>query len=144
MFGKVMVVDDEPKVVQLLGVILTRAGYSVSEATSGQECLSRLAQENPDVIILDLMMPNMSGIDVMTSLRRIYKDITLPPVIVLSAKGGMEATIEGLEAGAYKYLVKPASREKLVEVVRAALEYGAAKRHPTVEPSAWVEPSDWM
>ena len=83
-------------------------------------------------------MPRVSGIEVLNSLRIMYKAVTQPPVIFLSAKGGMEAMLEGLQAGAYKYLVKPTSREKLVEVVRAALEYGENKRHPAMEPPDWM------
>ena len=135
MSAKVLVVDDEPEVVRLLEVILKRAGYSVAKAYNGKECLSLLARENPDVILLDIMMPGMSGLEVMGALRTIYKAMTMPPVILLTAKGGMESMIEGLQAGAYKYLVKPTSREKLIEIVKAALEYSATKRHPpTAEP----------
>jgi DNA-binding response OmpR family regulator len=138
MSARVMVVDDEPEVVRLLEVILNRAGFAVTKAGSGQECLTLLSQQDPDVIILDVMMPGMTGLDVMRSLHTMYKAVTQPPVIFLSAKGGMEAMVEGLQAGAYKYLVKPASREKLVEVVRAALEFGENKRHPEVAPPDWM------
>ncbi len=134
---KVMVVDDEPEVLRLLEVILNRAGFAVIKASSGQECLRLLHQHDPDVIIMDNMMPDMSGVEVLKSLRFIYKAITLPPVIFLSAKGGMDAMLEALQAGAYKYLVKPTAREKLVETVRAAYEYGEAKRHPPIEPPEW-------
>jgi DNA-binding response OmpR family regulator len=138
MSATVMIVDDEPEVVRLLEVILSRAGFGVIKAGSGNECLLLLRQRDPDVIILDNMMPGMSGIEVMKSLHSIYKSITLPPVIFLSARGGMDAMLEGLQAGAYKYLVKPTSREKLVEVVRAAVDYGESKRHPEVPPPDWM------
>jgi DNA-binding response OmpR family regulator len=135
--AKVLIVDDEQEVVRLLEVILTRAGYAVAKAYSGRECLSLLARENPDVILLDIMMPGMSGLEVMEGLRTIYGTISIPPVIFLTAKGGMESMIEGLQAGAYKYLVKPTSREKLIEIVKAALVYSETKRRPPLEP-------DWM
>ena len=135
--AKVLIVDDEQEVVRLLEVILTRAGYAVAKAYSGKECLSLLARENPDVILLDIMMPGMTGLEVMEALRSIYGTISIPPVIFLTAKGGMESMIEGLQAGAYKYLVKPTSREKLIEIVKAALEYSETKRRPPLEP-------DWM
>jgi two-component system sensor histidine kinase ChiS len=135
--AKVLIVDDEAEVVRLLDVILSRAGYTVAKAYSGKECLSLLARENPDVILLDIMMPGMSGLEVMEALRTIYGAVSMPPVIFLTAKGGMESMIEGLQAGAYKYLVKPTSREKLIEIVKAALEYSAAKKRPPLEP-------DWM
>jgi DNA-binding response OmpR family regulator len=138
MSAKVMVVDDEPEVVRLLEVILSREGFAVIKAGSGQECLMLLRQLDPDVIVLDCMMPGMSGLDVMRSLQSIYKAVTLPPVVLLTAKGGMDAMLEGLQAGAYKYLVKPTSREKLVEVVRSAAEFGENKRHPPIQPPDWM------
>jgi DNA-binding response OmpR family regulator len=135
--AKVLIVDDEQEVVRLLEVILTRAGYAVAKAFSGKECLSLLARENPDVILLDIMMPGMSGLEVMEALRSIYGTVSIPPVIFLTAKGGMESMIEGLQAGAYKYLVKPTSREKLIEIVKSALAYSETKKRPPLEP-------DWM
>ena len=135
--AKVLIVDDEQEVVRLLEVILNRAGYAVAKAYSGRECLSLLTRENPDVILLDIMMPGMSGLEVMESLRTIYGAVSMPPVIFLTAKGGMESMIEGLQAGAYKYLVKPTSREKLIEIVKAALEYSASKRRPPPTEPDW-------
>ncbi len=136
--ARVMVVDDESQVIRLLEVILARAGYTVSKANSGRECLDLLRQETPDAIILDIMMPDMSGLEVMGSLRSIYKDVTLPPVIFLTADGSMNTMLRGLQSGAYKYLVKPTSREKLIEVVRSAVDYGTAKRNPAPPPPDWM------
>ncbi len=135
--AKVLIVDDEQEVVRLLEVILTRAGFAIAKAYSGRECLSLLTRENPDVILLDIMMPGMSGLEVMEALRTIYGAVSMPPVIFLTAKGGMESMIEGLQAGAYKYLVKPTSREKLIEIVKSALEFSEEKKRPPLEP-------DWM
>ncbi len=135
--AKVLIVDDEQEVVRLLEVILTRAGFTIAKAYSGRECLSLLTRENPDVILLDIMMPGMTGLEVMEALRTIYGAVSMPPVIFLTAKGGMESMIEGLQAGAYKYLVKPTSREKLIEIVKSALEFSEAKKRPPLEP-------DWM
>ncbi len=135
--AKVLIVDDEQEVVRLLEVILTRAGFTIAKAYSGRECLSLLTRENPDVILLDIMMPGMTGLEVMEALRTIYGAVSMPPVIFLTAKGGMESMIEGLQAGAYKYLVKPTSREKLIEIVKSALEFSEMKKRPPLEP-------DWM
>ena len=135
--AKVLIVDDEQEVVRLLEVILTRAGFAIAKAYSGRECLSLLTRENPDVILLDIMMPGMTGLEVMEALRTIYGAVSMPPVIFLTAKGGMESMIEGLQAGAYKYLVKPTSREKLIEIVKSALEFSEMKKRPPLEP-------DWM
>ena len=84
------------------------------------------------------MMPDMSGLEVMGSLHTMYKDITLPPVIFLTADGSMDTMLRGLQSGAYKYLVKPTSREKLIEVVRSAVDYGTAKRNPVIAPPDWM------
>jgi DNA-binding response OmpR family regulator len=135
--AKVLIVDDEQEVVRLLEVILTRAGFAIAKAYSGRECLSLLTRENPDVILLDIMMPGMTGLEVMEALRTIYGAVSMPPVIFLTARGGMESMIEGLQAGAYKYLVKPTSREKLIEIVKSALEFAETKKRPPLEP-------DWM
>lgn len=116
--GKILVVDDEPETVSLLGLTLSRAGYTVMKATSGGAGLDLATREHPDLIILDIMMPDISGLDVLKALRKIY---AVPPVIFFTAKSRVEDMVEGMEAGAYKYLVKPTSREKLLETVRAAL-----------------------
>jgi DNA-binding response OmpR family regulator len=135
--AKVLIVDDEAEVVRLLEVILTRAGYAVVKAYSGKECLALLTRENPDVILLDIMMPGMSGLEILESLRTIYGTVSIPPVIFLTAKGSMEAMIEGLQAGAYKYLVKPTSREKLIEIVKSALEFSESRRRPPTD-AEWL------
>lgn len=115
---KILVVDDEPDTVSLLGLTLSRAGYTVIKATSGRTGLEIARRERPDLIILDIMMPDLSGLDVLKDLRQVYP---VPPVIFFTAKSRVEDMVEGMEAGAYKYLVKPTSREKLLETVRAAL-----------------------
>jgi DNA-binding response OmpR family regulator len=115
---KILVVDDEPDTVSLLSLTLNRAGYTVLKATGGKACLDIAAKEKPDLVILDIMMPDMNGLDVLRELRKIY---AVPPVIFFTAKSRVEDMVEGMEAGAYRYLVKPTSREKLLETVKAAL-----------------------
>jgi|SRR3990172_10631010 len=118
MAEKILVVDDEPDTVSLLGLTLARAGYSVVKATSGKSCLDLAQKEKPDVIILDVMLPDMTGLDVLRALR---SSADLTPVIFFTARGRVEDMAEGLAAGAYKYLVKPTSRERLLETIKAAL-----------------------
>jgi DNA-binding response OmpR family regulator len=124
---KILVVDDEPETVSLLGLTLSRAGYTVIKATSGRAGLDIAARERPDLIILDIMMPDLSGLDVLRALRQIY---AVPPVIFFTAKSRVEDMVEGMEAGAYKYLVKPTSREKLLETVKTALADLGKPAHP--------------
>ena len=120
MSEKILVVDDEPDTVTLLGMTLTRAGYTVLKANSGKAALELAQSEKPDLIILDDMMPDVTGLDVLKTLRT--KHGAPPPAVILfTAKSRVEDMAEGLEAGAYKYLVKPTSREKLLETVKAAL-----------------------
>jgi DNA-binding response OmpR family regulator len=115
---KILVVDDEPDTVSLLSLTLGRAGYTVLKANGGRSSLDIAAREKPDLILLDIMMPDMNGLDVLKELRKIY---AVPPVIFFTAKSRVEDMVEGMEAGAYRYLVKPTSREKLLETVKAAL-----------------------
>ena len=118
--AKILVVDDEPDTVSLLSITLGRAGYTVFKASGGKAALEIAAKEKPDLIILDIMMPDMTGIDVLRALR-VSTGAPPPRVILFTAKSRMEDMIEGMEAGAYKYLVKPTSREKLLETVKVAL-----------------------
>lgn len=118
---KILVVDDEADAVSLLELILTQAGYEVVKAYSGKSCLEAVAQEIPSLIILDIIMPDMSGLDVLKTIKDIYGTYDTPPVIFFTAKSRLEDRIEGLEAGAFKYLTKPTQRAQLLEAVAAAL-----------------------
>lgn len=115
---KILLADDEPDTLTLLGMTLTRAGYLVYKAHNGQECLTLAERERPDLIILDMMMPDLNGLDVLRRLRVVYAQ---PPVIFFTAKGRADDMTQGIEAGAYRYLVKPTSREKLLETVKITL-----------------------
>jgi len=119
MSAKILVVDDEVDTLKLMEITLKQEGYTVLKATTGEACLEIAAAENPDLIILDLMMPQLSGLDVLKQLNLSYGS---PPIILFSAKNRIEDVIEGMEAGAYRYLVKPTRRDKLLETVKAALE----------------------
>jgi len=119
MSAKILVVDDEVDTLKLMEITLRQEGYTVLKATTGEACLEIAGAESPDVIILDIMMPQLSGLDVLKQLNLSYGS---PPIILFSAKNRIEDVIEGMEAGAYRYLVKPTMREKLLETVKAALE----------------------
>lgn len=121
--AKILVVDDEVDTINLLYLTLTRAGYQVLKATSGKAALNIAAQENPDLVILDIMMPDISGIEVLRALR--LPPFHAPPVIFFTAKDRLEDVNVGMQAGAFRYLVKPTSREKLLDTVRNALTNAA-------------------
>jgi DNA-binding response OmpR family regulator len=117
--AKILIVDDEIDTLNLMEMVLRMAGYKVVKALGGQECLRLAREERPDLIILDIMMPQLSGMEVLRALAKTYGS---PPVILFSAKNQIPDVIEGMEAGAFRYLVKTASREQLLQAVRAALE----------------------
>jgi two-component system, OmpR family, response regulator ResD len=113
----VLVVDDEPVVRDVLGRYLTREGFSVREAHDGEQALASIRAETPQVVVLDLMLPRLSGLDVL-KLVRLESDL---PVIILSARVSEEERIAGLKLGADDYIVKPYSPREVVERVRAVL-----------------------
>ena len=114
---RVLVVDDEPKIRDVVGGYLTRDGYSVLFAATGREALEKSIREHPDLIVLDLKLPDIDGEDVARSVREV-SDI---PIIMLTAKSGEADRIAGLGLGADDYLVKPFSVRELAARVSAVL-----------------------
>jgi len=123
----VLIVDDEPMARTLLRLMLARAGYSVSEAQDGLDALKKIEMSQPDVVVLDVMMPGMDGFTVCKTLRE-KEDTSKLPVIMLSAKSDMESINKGLSVGANKYLTKPISSDELNRHVQELLD--------NVEPSS--------
>jgi two-component system response regulator MprA len=115
---RVLVVDDEPAVRQALDRALRLEGYDVELAANGIEGLDRLRSEAPDVIVLDLLMPDVDGIEVCRRLRA-TRDRT--PVLMLTARDGVDDRVTGLDSGADDYLVKPFALEELLARLRALL-----------------------
>ena len=121
MSAKILIVDDEPDLLELVGYTLYGAGYQALTALSGEEALRKVETELPDLIILDVMMPGMSGLDVLRELRARPATAGLP-VIILSARTQVPARIAGLEAGADEYVDKPVAPKELIARVGALLE----------------------
>ena len=117
----VLVVDDEPLTRNLLRLMLEPAGYRVAGAGDGIEALEKAKELNPDIMILDVMMPAMDGITVCKTIRD-DQEIAGLPIIMLSGKVHREAVLEGLEAGANRYLAKPMSRTGLLQEMREVLD----------------------
>jgi two-component system KDP operon response regulator KdpE len=115
--SRVLVVDDEPQIVRGLRVILRNAGYKVEEATTKQEALDAVSVRPPDAIVLDLVLPDGSGIEVCTEIRR-WSQV---PIVVLSAVGDEEQKVRALDAGADDYVTKPFGTEELLARIRAVL-----------------------
>jgi len=116
----VLIVDDEPMARTLLRLMLVRAGFHVSEAEDGYDALEKVRKNQPDVILLDVMMPGMDGFAVCEKLRSETATAELP-IIMLSAKTDLDSINKGLRAGATIYLTKPISPEELTQHVKDAL-----------------------
>jgi len=117
--AKILIVDDEPDTVGLIELTLRPAGYELSLAYSGEEALNMLRDEAFDLLLLDVMMPEITGFEVVRLLSEENKNI--PPIIFLSAKGQQKDIDEGNALGAVGYLVKPATRGQLLDAIGAAL-----------------------
>jgi two-component system KDP operon response regulator KdpE len=119
--SRVLVVDDEPQILRTLEVNLAARGYQVDLAPTGEAALDLAARAHPDLVILDLGLPRMDGIDVVRSLRS-WSNV---PILVLSARETERAKVAALDAGADDYVTKPFGMAELVARVRAALRRAA-------------------
>jgi two-component system, OmpR family, phosphate regulon response regulator PhoB len=125
MTHRILVVDDEPDITALVAYHLAKAGYRVSTASGGAEALKAAAEQRPDVIVLDLMLPGISGLDVLQALRK-QPDTRDVGVILLTARREEVDRIRGLSLGADDYLTKPFSPQELTLRVAAILRRLAA------------------
>jgi DNA-binding response OmpR family regulator len=116
----ILVVDDEIGALTLIGIMLERGGFSVMKAKDADTALATLDQNEPDLIILDVMMPGTNGIDLCKIIRK-RQDTHSTPVLILSARGDADSVMQGMEAGANDYLPKPILHHDLVAKVRAIL-----------------------
>ena len=119
--AKILIVDDETSIRRFLRVTLTSQGYTVFEAPSGREALGRVTEDKPDIVILDLGLPDIDGIEV----TRLLREWTQMPIIILSVRGGENDKIAALDAGADDYLTKPFGVGELLARLRAALRRSA-------------------
>ena len=115
--ARILIVDDEPKIVRLVSDYLAQAGFGVSAARTGDEALMRVRTETPDLVVLDLGLPGLDGLDVTRAIRRSGE----LPIIMLTARDDETDRIIGLELGADDYVTKPFSPRELVARVRAVL-----------------------
>ena len=114
----ILVVDDEPGLRKLLNLLFSNAGYVVREASNGAECLNQIAIAPPDLVVLDVMMPEMDGRDVC---QRIRQDANMVPVLMLTARTQSRDVVMGLDCGADDYMLKPFDMDELLARVRALL-----------------------
>lgn len=114
---RILVVDDEPRMSHFVRLNLEHDGFEVFDAISGAQGLEQLRDQLPDLVLLDVMMPDLDGFETL----RLIRDISTVPVIMLTAKGEEEDRVRGLELGADDYVTKPFSPRELVSRVRAVL-----------------------
>ena len=132
--GRVLIVDDEPQIRRTLELNLAARGFAVEQATTGEMALELATRHHPDLVIVDLGLPQMDGIDVVRSLRTWSR----VPILVLSARDSEASKVAALEAGADDYVTKPFGMNELVARVRAAL-----RRSATPEEEARVTTADF-
>lgn len=155
--SRVLVVDDEPTILRALAANLRARGYETDLASSGEDALKAAARHRPDVVVLDLGLPGMSGIEVIAGLR----GWTVVPIIVLSARNTEREKVAALDAGADDYVTKPFGMDELFARLRAAVRRGtpspeapvvetahftvdlAAKRVTRPEGEVRLTPTEW-
>jgi DNA-binding NtrC family response regulator len=115
--GHVLVVDDDASVRKVLGALLENAGWSTTRAASGAEALDLVRSADPDVVVSDLKMPGMDGLELLGHLRSAYPEI---PVVLLTAHGSVDAAVEAMKRGAHDFLTKPFDKEQVLAIVEAA------------------------
>lgn len=116
--SKIMIVDDDPNIRELVIALLQNIGFETCEAADGREALQKITSENPDLAIIDIMMPNMDGFELCRHLQRYYESM---PVLMLTAKGELASKVKAFGLGADDYLTKPFEGEELVLRVQALL-----------------------
>jgi two-component system KDP operon response regulator KdpE len=132
---RVLVVDDEPQIRRALGINLRARGYDVDLAETGEEALEVAARRHPEVVVLDLGLPGIGGVDVIRGLRG-WTDV---PIIVLSVRDGEGDKVEALDAGADDYVTKPFGMDELLARLRASIRRNSpAEEDATIETDAFT------
>ncbi len=126
MKAHILIVDDDPRITDLLRRVLAYEGYSIASAASGGEALNRSLERPPDLVVLDIMLPGLDGLEVAQRLRAAGDNV---PILMLTARDTVADRVKGLETGADDYLVKPFAPEELVARVKALLRRSQEERH---------------
>jgi two-component system response regulator AtoC len=136
--GSVLLVDDDPAVAKVLGALLVQAGLTVHTAKNGAEALGLLGQKPIDVVVSDVRMPGMNGLELLGEVTRLYPDV---PIVLMTAHGTVPMAVEAMKAGAADFVLKPFDREEILFTIRKALlrAQGEAERSPLpLKTSAFV------
>ncbi|MBZ4407776.1 sigma-54-dependent transcriptional regulator [Myxococcus faecalis] len=141
--GTVLLVDDDPAVAKVLGALLGQAGLATHTARNGTEALSLLERWPVDVVVSDVRMPGMDGMQLLAEMGRLWPDV---PVILITAHGTVPLAVEAMKAGAADFVLKPFDREEILFTIRKALlrAQGEATNEPLRTPSAFVGSSQRM
>ncbi|QBD77868.1 response regulator transcription factor [Ktedonosporobacter rubrisoli] len=126
MKAHLLVVDDDPRITDLLRRIFAYEGYSIAIASSGDDALRRTLERPPDLIVLDVMLPGLDGLEVVQRLRAAGDNV---PILLLTARDAVPDRVKGFEVGADDYLVKPFAPEELLARVKALLRRNMSERH---------------
>lgn len=119
MRSQILIVDDEKSFVRSMGFALSEAGFRTLSANTGEDALTLLTKENPDLMLLDLRLPGMSGMDVLAKTARLYPEL---PVVMISAHGDTRSAVQAVKAGATDYLTKPFALDELLHLIRSVTE----------------------
>ncbi|WP_456431168.1 sigma-54-dependent transcriptional regulator [Thermosulfuriphilus sp.] len=125
MAERILVVDDEESIIESLSGILEDEGFEVEGAISGQEALNKVSESVPDLVLLDVWLPDLDGLDVLRELKVGYPDL---PVIIISGHGTVETAVRATKLGAHDFIEKPLSYDRVVLSVRNALKFRALER----------------
>lgn len=128
MAHKILIVDDDKEIVEMLKVKLTQEGYETAEAYDGEKALEKVEKEDPDLVLLDLMLPKINGFEVLKQIREKHKD-KWRPVIILSAKTDLEFVKKGYSMEADHYLTKPCSMENILRGIRTMISLMPLRKH---------------
>lgn len=133
----ILVVDDEPRIIEAVAMNLELEGYRVSGASNGYEALKKLTKEVPDLVVLDIMMPEMDGFETLRKIR----EVSTVPVVMLTVKGEETDKVKGLDLGADDYVTKPFSPRELVSRVKAVLR---RVEMPSPVPKTEIRVDDYL
>ena len=134
--GRVMIIDDEPSILSLFGRVLRSAGFAVQEVRDGRNVAAALTRHRFDVVVTDLMMPSMDGIEILKIVRSAHPDV---PVILMTGQATVATAAKAVEFGALRYLTKPISPNDLVKVIVEATEvhHAAQTRERALRSCTW-------
>ncbi len=118
----IMVVDDDQDLAEMLGIVLTSEGYEVNLVSRGDEVISAFESQAPDLVLLDIMLPGIDGVQVC----KLIREKSMVPIVMLTAKGETQDVVAGLEAGADDYMVKPFNPQELVARLKVRLRRSGA------------------